>query len=307
MAAALTEPAHAERWAADGVSLADVQRALADLRRPADADHAALDVRTSVLTHVAWVPPAWEEAAEEVIGGLAERHPSRTIMLYPRPESGRDGLDAAVEVEAFAVAGADHHVVTEVVRLRLHGGRAEAPASLVAPLLLPDLPAFLRWRGDPAFGEPAWEGLIRECDRLVVDSDEWAAPAAGYSRLAGVFDRTAVSDLAWSRLRRWREALAARWPGIRDLRELRVRGPHADALLLHGWLCARLARDVVLRSEDAAYLERVEADGEAIAPAAAWPATPSDLLSDELDVFGRDPIYEEAVSRIASVGRTGHG
>src|SRR5207247_7686112 len=36
--------------------------------------------RTSVMTHTAWVPTEWVEAAEDVLSGLAERHPSRTVV-----------------------------------------------------------------------------------------------------------------------------------------------------------------------------------------------------------------------------------
>ena len=43
-------------------------------------------------------------------------------------------------------------------------------------------------------------------------------------------------------------------------------------------------------------IERVAVDGEPVASPRGWPPTPSDLLSAELDVFGRDPIYEAAVS-----------
>ena len=45
----------------------------------------------------------------------------------------------------------------------------------------------------------------------------------------------------------------------------------------------------------AAELERVAVDGEPVAPPRGGPPSPSDLLSAELDQFGRDPIYEAAV------------
>jgi hypothetical protein len=37
-------------------------------------------------------------------------------------------------------------------------------------------------------------------------------------------------------------------------------------------------------------------DGEPVEPPRGGPPSPSDLLSAELDVFGRDPIYEAAVT-----------
>jgi hypothetical protein len=53
---------------------------------------------------------------------------------------------------------------------------------------------------------------------------------------------------------------------------------------------------VQLTHRAAAELERVAVDGEPIAPPAGGPPTSSDLLSAELDQFGRDPVYEAAVT-----------
>src|SRR5262249_53192835 len=58
--------------------------------------------RTSVMTHMAWVPEEWLSAAEEVLDALAERHPSRTLALIPHPDE-EDGLEASVQVMCFPV------------------------------------------------------------------------------------------------------------------------------------------------------------------------------------------------------------
>src|SRR5207237_7950929 len=138
--------------------------------------------------------------------------PPRTIALSPEP--GADaGLDARVEVDCCP-SGEGRQVCTETIRLRLSGNRAQAPASVVEPLLLPDLPAFLRWRGLPPFGERPFEQLVDTVDRLIVDSTEWPGLPEAYARLAGLFDRVAVSDIPWARTSRWRPPPAALWPGI---------------------------------------------------------------------------------------------
>src|SRR5256885_4175644 len=120
-------------------SVREIEREVATLRVAPGSDVPYL--RTSVMTHTAWVPPEWVEAAEDVLAGLAERHPSRTIVLVPEPEAD-DGLEARVEVDCYPV-GEDRMVSMETIRLKLCGNRAQAPASVVEPLLLPDLPAFL--------------------------------------------------------------------------------------------------------------------------------------------------------------------
>ena len=118
-----------------------------------------------------------------------------------------------------------------------------------------------------------------------------------YDRLAGLFDAVAVSDIAWQRVLPWRHALARLWPGIGRLRDLRVQGPRADAHLLAGWLRSRLDREVRLSHEAADELQAVAVDGEEVPAPELERAglTASDLLSNELDVFGRDPVYEAAV------------
>ncbi len=124
-------------------SVRDIEREVAMLRIAPGSDVPYL--RTSVMTHTAWVPPEWVEAAEDVLTGLAERHPSRTIVLVPEPEQ-EDGLEADVEVDVFP-SGEGRQIWAETIRIRLKGARAAAPASVVLPLFLPDLPVFLRWRG----------------------------------------------------------------------------------------------------------------------------------------------------------------
>jgi glucose-6-phosphate dehydrogenase assembly protein OpcA len=251
--------------------------------------------RTRVLTHVAWVPQEWERAALAVLGGLGDRHPSRTIVLFPDPGAKRDALDAEVSVERFGFGGDRRAVASEVICVWLRGSRAGAPASVVQPLLVSDLPAFLRWRGelDPASAE--LDQLIGVVDRLVVDGTEWADPAVAYRALPELLERVAISDIAWSRLLPWRQAVAALWPGIAEAETLSVAAPRAEALLLCGWLRGRLGRDVALEHEEGDEVERVEIDGVAAVPIRLEQPSAVDLLSGELELYGREPVYEEAV------------
>jgi glucose-6-phosphate dehydrogenase assembly protein OpcA len=251
------------------------------------------------MTHVAWVPPEWREAAEATLAGLGEAHPSRTVLLFPEPDASVDELVADVDLRCFA-QGRGRQVCSEVVSIRLRGSKATVPASVVMPLLRSDLPAFVRWRGPLPFGAPELEQLVDLADRLIVDSREWPDAAAGFAHLPELFLRIAVSDIAWGRLLPWREALAARWPEIAGTSRLRVRGPAAEALLLVGWFGARLERNVGLEHESGQEIELVEADGDTVSPDRPGRPSPSALLSAQLEIFGRDPIYEEAVCSFTS-------
>jgi hypothetical protein len=281
-------------WSAEDVCLDDVDSALARLRAQMAAD--APSMRTSVMTHIAWVPHGWREPARAALEGMAERHPSRTILLFPEPRADDNRIDARAEVERWEVPDTDRGLVTEVVELTLRGARAQAPASIVEPLLISDLPVFLRWRGEPPWGAPELEQLVGVTDRLIVDSTEWDDVPAPYEQLAELFPRCAASDIAWARTSRWRSHLATLWPGIADIRTVRVRGTAAQAWLLCGWLRSKLGRnEIALEHEPADTLEGVALNGDAVPLPPGSPPAPWDVLSDELDRFTADPVYEAAV------------
>jgi len=282
-------------WTGEDATIAQIERELARLRFESSGEGAQPNLRTSVMTHIAWVPAQWQVAAEETLAGMGERHPSRTVLLVPRPEK-EDGLDALVSLRCFPVG--NRAICGEVIELELRGRLAEAPASIVLPLLISDLPVFCRWRGEPPFGSTELEQMVDVVDRLVVDSQEWEQ--LRHRELAQIFDRVAVSDIAWRRTESWRFALAGEWPQIAD-REIELRGARAEASLLRAWLSARLGRPAAeIALEDADELA-VRLDDEDLPIPRPVYATASDLLSAELDQFNRDVVYEEAVATAAGL------
>ena len=292
MEAALTE----------NVTIREIEQELGRLREAATAPGAAPNLRTSVMTHIAWVPERWVDAATDTLAGMGERHPSRTILLFPRPDEPRDELDGEVDLRCF-IRSDDQggQVCSEVVSLSLCGARAMAPGSVAMPLLISDLPVFLRWRGEPAFGERPLEELTTVADRLVLDSDEWSDCDGTFERLPELFDTIAVSDIAWAKVQPWRESCAALWPGIAEASSLRIAGPRGETLLLWGWLQSRLGIELELEHEPAGEVELVTIDGSDVPAPRAQRRSSSDLLSDQLEIFGRDRIYEEAVRGLARV------
>ena len=271
--------------------VAEIERKLARKRCREEADGVP-ELRTSTMTHLVWAPPEWVGAAKRVLAGLAERHPSRTIILVPLPGR-RSGVEADATIRDFELPGG-REVLSEVIELRLGGEAANHPASVVLPLLISDLPAFCRWRGRPEWDSPALAEIVDVCDRLVVDSSEWSAVPAAYGDLAHLFARTAVSDIAWRRTLPWRASLAARWPGIRSVERLTVEGPRADASLLVGWLRSRLRHEVALTRRSSDVVRAVRVDGDQVDAPVGKSLSGSDLLSAELDTLTRDPVYEAA-------------
>jgi hypothetical protein len=289
-----------ETWSGEGVRLSDVESAIGRLRAATATAGRPPSLRTSVMTHLAWVPEPWLDQARAALAGMADQHPSRTVIFVPDPDAGIDRIDAAVRLECYAVPGVERDVCSEVVELRLLGRRAKAPASIAEPLLISDLPVFLRWRGEPPWGTEELNQLVGIVDRLIVDSTEWEEIPYPYRHLAQLFDRTAVSDIAWARTSRWRTLLASLWPEVGGVRTIRVHGTAPQAHLLLGWLRSRLDRDDIdVEHVEAERLEGIDLDGQPAPFPPGDPPLPSDVLSDELDRFSRDPVYEAAVRAVA--------
>jgi glucose-6-phosphate dehydrogenase assembly protein OpcA len=281
--------------------VADVERRLAQLRARETADGLA-DLRTSTMTHVVWAPPRWLERARAVFAALEERHPARTIFLVPE-RGRRTRIEAEASLKTLAADDLSREVFSEVVELRLAGTAVAHPGSVVLPLLIPDLPAFCRWRGEPPWETSTLAEIVHVVDRLIVHSAEWARPVEKYGRLAVLFDEVAVSDVAYSRTLPWRIRIAETWPAVKEVSRLHVEGPQADAALLAGWLRSRLGKEIALTRRAAPEVRAVRLDGELLEPPPGEPPSPGDLLSAELDVLGRDRIYEAAVHELA--GRAG--
>ena len=133
----------------------------------------------------------------------------------------------------------------------------------------------------------------------MVDSSEWREIPKAYSCLQDLFGSVAVSDIAFSRTLPWRRRLAELWPGIKTIEKLRVEGPRADAELVAGWLRSRLKRDVALTRRAAPAVKAMWVDGEPVESPGEL-LSGSELLSAELDQFGRNAIYEAAIAAVVA-------
>jgi Glucose-6-phosphate dehydrogenase subunit N-terminal domain len=278
----------------------EIENRLARLRGERSGDGAPV-LRTSTMTHLVWAPPSWLPKAKATLAGLRDSHPARTIFLVPE-RTRVDRVQFGVSLHPVHVDGG-RDAYAEVIELRLGGDAISHPASLVLPLLISDLPVFCRWRGEPAWDTPQLVQLTDVADRLVVDSSEWRGLPDAYVQLATLFPRVAVSDIAFSRSLHWRARLAGCWPGIKAVKHVRVQGPRADGSLLVGWLRSRLDKNISWSRRAADAIVAVWLDGDPVEPPRTQPPGASDLLSAELDVFGRDPIYEAALKAASFAGR----
>jgi glucose-6-phosphate dehydrogenase assembly protein OpcA len=216
------------------------------------AEHAAAEARASVLNLITVV--STEERlrwATGVLGGLSRHHPSRTIILLSQEDRSEAKLEASVSARTRTDGG--HRVTTEQVLLHAHGRIAEHLASLVVPLVVPDLPVMLWWPGRPDFESRLFNELVDLCDRLVVDTDDEFEEQdfrklLDVSRSAG--PSCSIGDFNWARLMPWRHLMAQFFePPQTRMRLLQLEGvavwygaegSDAQARLLAGWVKSRL-------------------------------------------------------------------
>jgi glucose-6-phosphate dehydrogenase assembly protein OpcA len=230
------------RWRGEDVHLDQVVSELARLHRELqDVGRGQALARTLNLI----IAPASSRAAKAVddaLAGLGSHSPSRTLVLR---RHGSDRLDAEVVLEgelpdAAGRVGVAHDRVT----LTVGESRLEHAASLLAPLLLSDLPTVL-WLPDP--GSPVPDPrLLDRAQQVLVDSV--ADDGDALRRLEELTRSARVHDLAWGRLEFWRAATAAAFeplerrallPRITSL-DVRYEGDALSAgLLLAGWVAAR--------------------------------------------------------------------
>ncbi len=240
-------------WRGNDVSMGEVLGQLDGLRR---AGQRSLANRTSVVTLVVAARSETEAtAAVEVVHDFGGRHPARCVVVRAAPSEVPAGIDARVAL--LQGCSGDHPVWFEDIRLTVRGAAALHLAELVEPLVLSDLPV-AAWF--PSRAPTPQDSLVGAADAVVIDSkyaieentssdDDPIRPvprAGDLAAVAALFDRQAVVDLAWIRLRPWRELTAALFDGpdyrpfAAGVRSAKVAGKAGARLLLGGWLTSRL-------------------------------------------------------------------
>jgi glucose-6-phosphate dehydrogenase assembly protein OpcA len=138
--------------------------------------------------------------AIEIANDASREHPSRVLAIVRGNKRGTSRLDAQIRVGGDAGA-------SEVIVLRLYGPLAEHGSSLIVPLLLPDAPVVVWWPG-LAPDVPSQDRIGRMAARRITDVAQAKSPIRALIQLSTA-NAPGDTDLAWSRITRWRALLAA--------------------------------------------------------------------------------------------------
>ena len=232
---------------------------------------------------------AWQERADGIAGGpgAVVRTSTLSLVIYSggaraaeRAEAIMPDLTAAVACRVVHIVADDDRTAPLTATSHVHArtengvrtiaceqvtlkGGVSALDSLqgaVAPLLSPDLPVVLWWRGDPPFEGSLFETLVQAADRVIFDSSYFVEPEDDLPWALTLLEHhvkldVACTDVNWARLTPWRGLVAQFFDGSANMSGLehidRVTVEYADPLLtddraavqawlLTGWLGSRL-------------------------------------------------------------------
>ncbi|HET7696488.1 MAG TPA: OpcA/G6PD domain-containing protein [Vicinamibacterales bacterium] len=290
------------------VPFADIEVTLARLVRDG-RDRKGAPARALTATVIVIGDLARLAAAAEALERLGESGGVRTILIS---EGEHTAPTARVTESAIAIAGLAPRFLNNAV----------------AALRLSSLPAVVWWRGGSVDKLHDLAGLA---DRMILDAED---PVEGWRKAQHLFERTALTDLRWTRLTRWRSAVAHLFDlppvraGLGGFRRLTIEAadPHA-ARLYAGWLRACLkwtpsvAIDIAPAPANGARtpLRYVRLEGTGVAITAAGKtsecltaavdgfeesarivpvgdATLAALIGEELGVRTRDLAFERALA-----------
>lgn len=269
-------------------------------------------------------PPARALTATVIVIGEAPRLVAAADALEQLGEAGG--------VRAILISEGQHTApiarVTENA-IAISGLAPQFLNNAVAALRLSSLPAVVWWRGGSVDGLDDLAGLA---DRMILDADD---PLPAWQQTGRLLERTALTDLRWTRLTRWRSALAHLFDlpqvrhGLAGFRGLSIEAsdPHA-ARLYAGWLrsCLGWRSGVPVaiasapRTRPATPLARVHLEGTPVSITAAvkeghgclaaavdgldsssrivplGEGTLASLIGEELGVRTRDVAFERALA-----------
>jgi glucose-6-phosphate dehydrogenase assembly protein OpcA len=273
-------------------------------------------------------------ALGETLAALMPQHPARTIVIRLK---GNESPAARVTAQCWMPFGQRRQICCEQIEITAAEDALEDVAWVVSPIAAPDLPLVL-WCRCPRVVENADFGhLGSQAAKVLVDTADWPDARAATRKLAALAARgLTLGDFSWTRLTRSREMLSQvfenpRYAGrLSEISRVRVvfGGASVTALALYmgAWLVDALAT-VGVRAElsvepdpsfSAGQLSRVELAGPAFRVELARQqerlvvtvdglsqctslskATDYVLASEELEILGRDPVFERTLAAAA--------
>jgi glucose-6-phosphate dehydrogenase assembly protein OpcA len=268
-----------------------------------------------VLTLIVVTDEAAQYDAIRAANQAATEHPCRVLAVIARKPKGESRLDAEIRVGESSPG--------ETIVLRMYGPLGQHADSVVAPLLVPDVPVVTWWPGEaPEF--PAKHPLGALAQRRVTDAASAEAPHEMLANLAAGY-QPGDTDFGWTRSTPWRSLLASTLdqphaPVVGAEIAAEEGNPTAD--LIAAWLSLRLSLPVTRTISTgpgitAAVFGTTKGDikitrTDGRTASLAWPGRAdrtvalhrrdtAELLAEELRRLDPDEVYGETLRRVELV------
>jgi glucose-6-phosphate dehydrogenase assembly protein OpcA len=294
--------------------------------------HSAAVVRSCSMTLIVASDEAQERTPTgEVLAAIMKEHPSRAIVL--RVKTGAERLlEHRVLAQCWRPSGNQQQICSEQIEITASPDMIADVTALLPGLIAPDLPVALWCRTGSLLAMPEFRQLVPVTDKLIIDSGEFPDAKTTLGTIIKEEIDAILGDLTWTRLTRWREAIAQAFEApanrarIRDLSDLAIgyRTPSAPitALYLAAWVEHVLGREIrkrmytapgvtgrtiaevtlsgpgitiaVLRtSGDSVQVSVNSLDAGAVFP----PHSEYQLVGEELSLLEPDPLYDIVLKR----------
>jgi glucose-6-phosphate dehydrogenase assembly protein OpcA len=222
-----------------------------DISQEVEQRTGELPLRTSILTLVIIAEGKTQiRIAHETLHELVEQLPSRVIVVEVHAPG--SGLDASVAGHC-RLLGDTRTTCYEVIEIHTSPERLIAVPSMLSPLELHDIPAFMWCVGEVNFTSPAFLKLAASAERIIIDSSRFDSALNALASYASFLRNTDTvcsgTDLTWARTNEWRELIAQAFdhpatlkllPFVQSVEMSFDPTAETQALLLVGWLASRL-------------------------------------------------------------------
>ncbi|MBL1208188.1 glucose-6-phosphate dehydrogenase assembly protein OpcA [Geminocystis sp. GBBB08] len=274
---------------------------LAKLRVEFEAKQAKGKIDLADLASVQQYSPDIEGAG--IADAIASINPCRIITLSPTTEKD-EGVRASVSAYCpVNKRSANTLICCEYINITGVASAFERIGGIISELMIPDLPKFIWWKAGIDQEYCLFQRLIKECDRIIVDSSTFAQPEIELLKIGKLLDQDLpLIDLNWARLSAWQELTAEafdppeRRSAIWEVDQVTVdyeKGNPTQALMYLGWLASRLNwQPIGYTYESGTYdittVKFLTAEGKEIntelagVPIADWGSVLGDLISLKL-------------------------
>ena len=176
-----------------------------------EEENAVLKATTLNIIFLSNNEKSYQEATK-LVAGVTEHHPARMILAHIDSLSNDEKIKAHISAYCQPPQQSGKQICCEQISLSTGERGLQHLNGAILPLLLPDLPVFLVLPPVELLDSENFETLVQLADRIVLDTpatflDQEALQKTA-THITHLDEESYLSDLAWSRLTKWREAIA---------------------------------------------------------------------------------------------------